>query len=73
MLTEHQRELLMQSGSGALTGFETEGRKPKDWKPIVDKIDRAIWEAIKLNPSAFQMKTIRQYMKMFYNKENDNG
>lgn len=73
MLTEEQKEVLKKGGSGISGGWETESRKPKDWAPIIDKIDKAIWEAIKLNPSAFQLQTIHTYMKMFYKKELKNG
>lgn len=73
LLTEQEREVLRNSGSGATRGEQVQNRTALEGEVVGEKIDRAIWTVMKKNPDAFQMSTVDFYFKKFHKEDIANG
>jgi hypothetical protein len=69
-LNEEERDIIRAAASGEFSQEDIQRkRSASESQEIADRIDKAVWELIKLNPDAFGQETVFQMAAKFYKKE----
>jgi hypothetical protein len=69
-LNEKERDIIRAAASGEFSQEDIQRkRSASESQEIADRIDKAVWELIKLNPDAFGQETVFQMADKFYKKE----
>jgi len=69
-LNEKERDIIRSASSGEFSQENIRRkRSASESEEIADRIDKAVWELIKLNPDAFGQETVFEMADKFYKKE----
>lgn len=72
-LNEQERDIIRKASSGEFSQEDIQRKRSGlESAEIADRIDKAVWELIKLNPDAFGQETVFQMAAKFYKKERNN-